>query len=232
MIELYTGFDTRETVGSWVFANSVVQRCSVPVSVTQLSLPAIESVFGAEFRGGSTAFACSRFLIPALRDFRYGVCVFADGADMLCRCDLAEILELVDATKAVQVVPHEYRTRHPRKFVGTALEADNDDYPAPGRKNWASVMVMNCGHMGWRRLSPSKVARLSVLDLMQFKFLTDDEIGYLPLEWNWLVDEYGENEHAKILHWTAGMPGLEPYKDAPQAHEWHAAHESLNYRTD
>jgi hypothetical protein len=51
--------------------------------------------------------------------------------------------------------------------------------------------------------------------------LDDDRIGELPIEWNWLPDEFGENPAAKLLHYTLGTPCFTEFKDTPQADEWH-----------
>jgi hypothetical protein len=52
--------------------------------------------------------------------------------------------------------------------------------------------------------------------------LADDLIGSLPVEWNWLPDEFGSNQEAKLLHWTLGTPCFTDFADANQAEEWHA----------
>src|SRR5690349_24044269 len=47
--------------------------------------------------------------------------------------------------------------------------------------------------------------RSTGLELHQFKWLeSENEIGELPLEWNWLVGEYPFHESAKIVHFTRG----------------------------
>jgi hypothetical protein len=95
------------------------------------------------------------------------------------------------------------------------MESDNTDYP---RKNWASLMLMNCAHPAWRTLT--RIFEMDSMDLLQFRFMDDDEIGGLPREWNWLCDEYGENDAAKVCHWTTGIPGFPNYTDAPMADLW------------
>jgi hypothetical protein len=143
-----------------------------------------------------------------------------DGSDMLCMADVNELLELWDPYMAVQVVKHEYSTRHPRKYVGSAMEADNGDY---ARKQWASMMIINCSHFAWRNVTPEFVRRTTPMDLLQLRFIEDNRIGELPIEWNWLADEFGPNHQAKVLHWTAGIPAFEAHADAPMAREWTAS---------
>jgi hypothetical protein len=138
---------------------------------------------------------------------------------------LAELWAMRDPFKAVQVVQHEYTTKHPRKYIGTGMESANEDYP---RKNWSSLMLINCAHYDWRRITPAKVEKMTGAELHRFEFLEDRFVGALPLEWNWLADEYGPNPDAKLLHWTAGIPAWKAYQDAPMADAWRAAHEKVN----
>jgi hypothetical protein len=164
---------------------------------------------------GTNAFTYARFTIPELMNFS-GFAIFVDAADMLCRGDLTELWDLQDKNFAVQVVKHDYRTKHPRKYLGTELEADNQDYP---RKNWSSVVIWNCGHMAHFEAREELRGKDGAY-LHRFGWLKDNEIGDLPPSWNWLCDELGPNPHAKLLHWTAGLPGFTHYSDSPHADEW------------
>jgi hypothetical protein len=225
MINLYTGFDPREEVGYHTFVSSVLHGASEPVSITPLHLPGLAKVYGGGQRDGTNNFIYTRFLIPYLQQWR-GSAIFVDGADMVLKGDIADLWKLRDPWKAVQVVQHDYKTKHPRKYVGTPMEAANEDYP---RKNWSSVMIINCYHYAWRKITPETVERLAGSDLHRFAFVEPRFLGDLPLEWNWLADEYGDNPDAKLLHWTAGIPAWEHYKNAPMADDWRAAHRNVNH---
>lgn len=227
MIPCYLGFDEREEVGYHTFCSSVLHRCSEPVAFVPLHLPMLPMYRGGQ-RDGTNAFIYSRFLIPYLQAYK-GWALFVDGADMIVKGDLAELWALRDKTKAVQVVKHEYRTKHPRKYVGTRMEADNRDYPC---KNWSSVMLINCEHPSWRRITPEVVETMSGAELHRFAFIAPQHIGELPKVWNWLADEFGENANAKLLHWTAGIPGFAHYKDAPHAADWFEANKKITHATD
>jgi hypothetical protein len=170
----------------------------------------------------------SRFLIPFLQDWR-GTAIFMDGADMLMRGDIADLEALRDPYTAVQVVKHEYKTNAPVKYKGTKMEAPNEDYP---RKNWASVMLINCAHYVWRKLTPSVLLKGNKLETLNFSWCPDQYIGSLPVEWNWLADEFGENERAKVLHWTQGVPLFDEYSASPHAQEWFQMLNRTNYATD
>jgi hypothetical protein len=228
LINIYVGFDEREEAGTHAFVSSVLQHATSPVSFTPLHLKQFRSFYSPGHRDGTNAFIYTRFLIPFLQDFR-GWAMFADGADMLCKADISELWALRDHYKAVQVVQHDYKTRHPRKYIGTKMESANEDYP---RKNWSSLMLINCQHFDWREMKPETVERMSGRDLHTFSFIRPDCLGYLPGEWNWLADEYGENPEAKLLHWTAGTPAFPHYKDTPHAEDFRAQVRRMNHVTD
>ena len=206
-IDIYTGFDSREEIGWHAFASSVMAHTTDAVAFHPLS---------GKQRDGSNAFTYARFLVPFVQKHE-GWAVFADACDMVCMGDISDLWALRDPTCAVQVVKHDYKTKHPRKYVGTAMESDNIDYE---RKNWASLMLINCQHPAWRRLPLHDVIEMPARELLQFKFLPDELIGDLPRTWNWLVDEFGENPEAKIVHWTAGIPAFPHYSEAPMADVW------------
>jgi hypothetical protein len=216
MIPIYFGWDDREAYGSHTFIASVISRASAPLTLTPLKAELFASFYQPNQRDGTNAFTYTRFLIPFLQGFT-GWAIFCDGADMICKADIAELWAQRDHYKAVQVVQHSYKTRHPRKYVGTDMEADNHDY---ARKNWSSVMLMNCSSYAWRELTPERVAAMPGSKLHQFEFMPEDRIGALPEVWNWLPQEFGANPDAKLLHWTAGIPGFPHYAKTEQADDW------------
>lgn len=218
MIRLFCGYDARESIGFHVFSDSVLEHASAPVSIVALDSKGLPQ--------GTNAFTYSRFLVPWLCDFK-GHAIFMDASDMLMLGDVAELDALFDPQFAVQVVKHDdYISRHPRKYVGTTMECANSIYT---RKNWASVMVMNCEHSYWRTLDSQTLKAVSALSLLQFGGLQIEdgrakaEVGALPGEWNRIVDEGQLVEGAKVLHWTAGIPGFPHYAKAPGADLWFAA---------
>lgn len=207
MINLFCGYDPREAIGFHVFASSVLQRASVPIALHPLS--------AMQHPEGSNTFTFSRFAVPRLMGFQ-GSAIFADACDMLMLSDIAELAALFDDRYAVQVVKHPaYTSRHARKYIGTEMECDQSNYD---RKNWASVMLINCAHEAWQRLDQAGTAALR---LLQFQFLRDAEIGELPGDWNRLVDEGQSVRGASLLHWSAGVPAFARYADAPGAEYWH-----------
>jgi hypothetical protein len=213
MLKLFCGYDPREAIGFHVFTHSVIRRASAPIEITPLASMGLGE--------GSNAFTLSRFLVPKLCDFK-GHAIFTDACDMLCMGDIAELDALFDPRYAVQVVKHPaYKTQHRTKYRGTGMECPNMNYD---RKNWASVMLVNCEHPAWR----IDIAELLPVDLLTLKFIADADIGELPAEWNRLVDEGHPNDDAKILHWTAGVPAFDYYTSAPGADLWHFARIEMN----
>lgn len=205
MLRLFCGFDPREAVGLHTFIESVLAHASEPVSITPLNGKT----------DGTNAFTLARFLVPSLCRFE-GFAIWADGSDMLFRTDIAKLADVYDPSFACQVVKHDYTPKSDRKYIGTEMEAPNEAYP---RKNWSSLILWNCAHHANRTLSKSFVASQSGRYLHRFSWLEDSQIGELPAVWNWL-DELGESQEAKIVHWTNGIPGFYHYKSAPHAFEW------------
>lgn len=227
-IQLFAGYDSRESVGFHVFTQSVIDNSSAPVAISALHLGSLQQVYHGGQRDGTNAFIYSRFLIPYLMNYQ-GFAIFADGCDMLCRGDIAELWALRNPFKAVQVVKHDYKTKHPRKYVGTPMEADNADYP---KKNQSSLMLINCAHYAWRGITPETVETLPGSYLHRLEFIDDRFVGELPPEWNYLADEYDHNQDAKLVHWTAGIPGFPHYKDAMHAEEWFRTKARANHAAE
>ena len=215
MIHLFAGYDPGESDGFHVFTQSVLEKASVPVTISPLHLPMLQ-FYNDKNNKGTNAFIQSRFLIPYLMEYK-GWAIFMDGADMMLREDIAQLAALFDPFKAVQVVKHDYTSKHERKYIGTPLENQNIIYP---RKNWSSMMIINCSHYAWRQITPEAVEKLPNPYLHRFEFIDDRFIGELPKEWNWLVTEYPFNSDAKLVHFTLGIPSFEHYKDCDYSQEW------------
>ena len=211
MINLFVGFDPREAVAYHVFCNSIIQNTSVPVQITPLVLSQLQE-FNERHDDRSNDFVYSRFLTPYLSDFK-GWAIFADG-DMICQGDLKELIDMADPSKAVMVVKHDYQTKATQKYLGNI----NENYP---RKNWSSVILWNCEHPKHKILTPDFVSKQTGKFLHRFSWLDDQDIGELPLEWNWLASEYRVNREAKLIHFTLGTPCFKDYKNSDMADIWY-----------
>lgn len=214
MIRLFVGYDPREAAAYHVFCQSVIDHASEPVSITPLAQNHLRNFDGQ--RDGTNQFIFSRYLVPYLCGYQ-GWAIFCDG-DMVCRDDIANLWDLRDDRHAVMVAQHTYQTRHPTKYVGSPLESRNVNYP---RKNWSSVVLWNCAHPSNRVLTPQFIDEAQGAAVHRFSWLDDEEIGELPLIWNWLVDEYERNPDARLLHYTLGIPAFEYYEAAADSRDWH-----------
>ena len=210
MIHCFLGYDQREAIGWHCFVSSLLRRTSAHVAIHRLDACGLPQ--------GSNEFTMSRFLVPYVMGFKDRA-IFFDAADMLCLGDVAELDALFDDRFAVQVVKHDYITMNTTKYIGTTMECPNRDY---NRKNWASAMLVNCGHDAWRHCTPEYLATRKPIEMLTFEHMYDHHIGSLPNEWNRLVDEDQPLEGAKIAHWTAGIPAFPRYMNAPGADLWRA----------
>ena len=208
---VFVGFDEREAEVFHVCVQSIIDHASAPFALFPLSFGTVSNLYQGGMRDGSNAFVYTRFLCPFISKFN-GWSVFLDG-DMVLRNDLHDIFEFCDDSKAVFVVKHDYKTKAKVKYLG----APNEDYP---RKNWSSVILWNNAHEKNRILTPEVVAQRSGKFLHRFEWLNDEDIGELPIDWNWLPDEFGENPDAKLLHYTLGSPCFPEYSNTPMAEHY------------
>jgi hypothetical protein len=203
-IRIFIGYDPREAIAYHVCQQSILEHASEPMRL------AFTPICG-ERRDGSNDFIYARFLVPYYCGFR-GDAIFIDG-DMIVRSDIADLLGEPMFYEGVRVVKHDYRTKHPRKYLGYS----NEDYP---RKNWSSVIVWNCGFFPNRRLRPEYVASQPGSYLHRFAWLKDEQIGELDEGWNKLVLEQTLEEEDKLRHFTIGTPCFPEYAHCEGASEW------------
>lgn len=218
MIRVFIGYDSRETVAYGVLAHSINTRASQPVAIAPVMLGQLEGVFRRERNPlQSTEFSFSRFLVPYLCGYQ-GWAVFMD-CDMLMMDDVANLWKLCDERYAVQVVEHQHVPKEEVKFLG----AVQTKYQ---KKNWSSVMLMNCARC--TALTPDYVNRASGLELHQFKWLANDElIGALPAGWNHLVGYDPPRPGVSVAHFTIGGPWFAEYAECEYAGEWFAERDAM-----
>ena len=219
MLRVYIGYDSKEPVAFHTLSHSILRRATRPVSIAALAQSQLGGLYRRQ-RGPteSTEFSLTRFLVPALSGFE-GWSIFMD-CDMLCRTDLAQLADEAkqQADKAVLVCKHDYVPKTERKFLGHVQTRY-------ARKNWSSLMLFNNARC--KALTPDYVNAAAGLELHRFAWARDEEIGALPLEWNWLVGEYPYNAAAKMAHFTLGGPYFDGYRDCDYAPEWFAEFEAM-----
>jgi len=211
MINVFIGYDSKEKAAFNVLNYSILKNSTKPVSLTPVYLENIKDDFVRERNNlSSTEFSVSRFIVPHLMNYQ-GWALFMD-CDMLMTADINELWRLRDDRYAVQVCKHEYEPKHNKKFLGQVQTTY-------AKKNWSSFMLLNCKKC--QTLTPDYVNKASGLELHQFKWLeSDDLIGELPLEWNWLSDEYEHKDAVKCVHYTDGGPWFEEYRHCDYGDVW------------
>lgn len=220
MIRVFVGYDAREAVAFNVLSHSINRRSSQPVSVAPVMLSQLGSIMTRERHPlQSTDFSFSRFLTPYLCDYD-GWALFMD-CDMLVLDDMAKLWELRDDNYAVMVVKHDHKPSEDVKFLNQAQTKYE-------KKNWSSVMLMNCAKC--KALTPEYVNEASGLDLHRFHWLDSDElIGEIPHGWNHLVDYDPTVPTSEVsnLHYTSGGPYFKDYVDCSYATEWFAERDDM-----
>ena len=220
IIRIFAGYDPNEAAGYHTFCHSVITRASQPVSITPIAKNTFSWWKREGESNGATEFSYARFLVPYLCGYR-GHAIFVDGADMVCLADIADLWALRDHSKSVQCVQHE-------AYTPTGVKMWNQDNRAYPRKNWSSVMIMNCDYHHAHNLTPENVATKPVAWLHRFEWTTDNRIGALPAEWNCLVGEQPIPPEPKLLHYTLGLPEIHA-----SAHDgaWFAERTKMNHVT-
>ena len=211
MINIFIGYDSKEKVAYNVLSHSIIQNSTKPVAITPIALNNLKDDFVRERNAlSSTEFSFSRFMIPHLMNYQ-GWALFMD-CDMLMFEDISKLWRMRDDSKAIQVCKHNYTPKESKKFLGQVQTKYE-------KKNWSSFMLMNCKKC--TTLTPDYVNKASGLELHQFKWLeSEDLIGDLPLEWNWLVGEYEHKDEVKNVHYTKGGPWFEEYAKCDYSQDW------------
>lgn len=165
----------------------------------------------------STEFSISRFLVPEIvkrqaKRQPYGWAIFMD-CDVLVRGSLSPLIEQLDDDKALYCVHHVYEPSQDIKMDGQVQYS----YP---RKNWSSVMAINCDHEANDALTVELVNTARGLDLHTFSWLDGEGIGELGPEWNYLVNHTTNVENPTIVHFTDGIPTMPGYADCEYSKEW------------
>lgn len=231
MHALYVGYDERETLQYMVAKESVKMFAHASVALRYVWMrdlqalglyqrptaydPLTDVISGAPM---ATTFAIARFFTPLLHRGG-GLAAFVD-CDVMFRAPVRGLFDAHQRGKAVSVVKHDYCPANALKMDGCTQTV----YP---RKNWSSVMVFDTDHPKIKALTFDYLNRAPGLELHQFGWLEDDDIGELPPSWNYLVG-HTQCEHPALVHWTEGAPCMSGYEGAEYADEfWYVARRAL-----
>lgn len=213
-LKIFIGYDTREDIAYEVARASILEHMDAEVLALRLDdLREMGLYWRAPDPMSATEFSFSRFLVPALCNFR-GRALFMD-CDFLVRKDLTPLLDYNNPDIAVWVVKHDYKPTALTKMDGQAQR----QYP---RKNWSSFMYFNCEHPMVQGLTPDIVNTETGMYLHRFMWCNDKDIGGLPTTFNYLE---GWHTRAQVpdptcVHFTEGGPWFDTYQNVEYAHEW------------
>ena len=215
-INFFIGYDSKEDIAYRVCKNSLLKRASVNVKVTSLKLDELiaKKLYTRTIDPlASTQFTYSRFLIPALMNYK-GWAIFCD-CDFLFFKDINLLFDTIEGDRAVYCVKHDYKPKEKHKMDGQQQTI----YP---RKNWSSFIVYNCEHPSNKKLTVDLVNSQTGSFLHQFKWLNDNEIGSLDERWNWLEGWSSKNNKKEpyAVHYTRGGPWFDEWQDVEFANEW------------
>jgi lipopolysaccharide biosynthesis glycosyltransferase len=220
---VYIGWDRREPEAYEVARHSLLRRASIPVEVRPIKLDELRER-GLYWREhdplAATEFTYSRFLTPYLAGYESWA-LFCD-CDFLWLADVAELAALTRTKTAIYCVQHDYRPTETTKMDGAVQTV----YP---RKNWSSLMLFNCDHPAVKTLTPEVVNAATGAYLHRLQWVADDDIGSLPIEWNWLEgwNTTPSNGMPKAIHFTRGGPWFEKWRNVEYADLWLAEREAL-----
>jgi hypothetical protein len=214
---VFIGYDPLEDAAAKMLANSIRQNTREDIKI----IPIIRDELLAYSRfmrpidpNGSTQFSITRFLVPFLMNYS-GTGIFFD-CDMLITRDIKEMFDLADPSFAVQVPKHDYVPKTPDKMGGLPQTS----YP---KKQWSAVVIYNCAHESNKALTPKVVTNAEPKFLHRFEWLKEEEIGGIPLEYNFLVGEEDMPDTLPFnIHHTLGAPIFRDCQQVDYADHWKA----------
>jgi len=222
---IFIGWDSRFPEPALVLEYSLRRRSSIPLDIRFLDARHLADCHGFRLPAdklASTEFTYSRFLVPWLCGYE-GKALFLDN-DMVCLGDVAELFALPMTVPdgvssrllALRVVKHDHQPVDGSvKMYGAVQTA----YP---RKNWSSLMLMDCDQL--RCWTKEVVEAGNGARLHRFADLADSQIGDVHPSWNSLDTL---DAGTKLIHWTSGGPWYEQYRDCPHADLWFKTRELM-----
>jgi lipopolysaccharide biosynthesis glycosyltransferase len=212
MFRVFIGWDSRFPEPADVLAYSLRTHASIELDIRYLKLPELRLNRSYDPLA-STEYTYSRFLVPYLCNHQ-GKALYLDS-DMLCLADIAEIAKLDLNGLALRVHKHNHHPSAAVKMNGAVQTA----YP---RKNWSSMMLLNCERLTlWTK---DVVETASGAYLHRFQDIPDNQIGELPKTWNTLDTM---DAATCLTHWTSGGPWLTQTRNCPHADAWLKARDEM-----
>lgn len=231
-LTIHIGYDDRESIASDVATSSILRRTDSPLNISYLKHRDLRTkgwfkrpwqidADTGEYRdlldtkNFSTQFSHTRFLIPALQNFK-GWALFMD-ADMIFLSDIKQLFGLCDDKYAVMCVKHNH---HPPQ---NAVKMDGRMQLTYYRKNWSSFVLWNCAHPANAILTKEHINYTKGSDLHAFSWLDDNEIGAIPFRYNYISGispPLKDGDKPAVIHYTEGGPWFADHADVPYGELW------------
>lgn len=214
-LNIYVGHDPREQVAFDLCKYSIERRSRLGnVNVHKLSSADIPEFNRPREAHQATDFTYTRFLVPFLNNYK-GWAMFVDCDFLFLQSPENIILEnpkLLNYPVSV--------CKHPQYTPNSDIKMDGISQAAMWRKNWCSLILFNCEHPANRVLTTDMVNTHNPgRDFHQLKWLNDNQIGSIPLNWNCL-DDYYHLDNPKAIHYTDGGPWFDNYKNTMYSEYW------------
>ena len=228
MPRVFVGYDSRETLAYEVCRRSILRHCPdayvTPLKQDNLRRAGLyrrafwaddgQAYDAQDGKPFSTEFSFSRFLVPMLGVAEDQDWVAFCDSDFLFRASVDDLFAYADSRFGVMVVKHDYQPQARTKLRGAVAQ---QTYP---RKNWSSLMLVNCQHAATQMLTTFQANTQSGAWLHGFRWLQDEAIGSLPATWNWLQGWSSEEREAKAVHFTMATPDVPNAPPTPYDEEW------------
>lgn len=212
-MKVFIGYDEREAEAFHTCAKSIYDNFDHNRSKLEIKPIVLEELVAKKLYWreddplASTKFTYSRFWTPYLCDYEDWA-MFVD-CDFVFTADLNELFKQARERYRVLVCKHDYTPSQDIKMDGVRQTV----YP---RKNWSSLILFN--NENCEILDLEHLNRMPAKWLHRFQWCSDDEIGDLPLDWNFLVGEYEKTERLpRGIHYTNGGPWFDNCKDVDYA---------------
>tara|TARA_R110002153_G_scaffold13431_2_gene49969 strand:+ start:2797 stop:3462 length:666 start_codon:yes stop_codon:yes gene_type:complete len=216
-INIYIGYDdhAQESYDK-CYLSILNKNTKYNLNIVPINYNTVKSYNRKKDKFESTQFSFARFFTPYESEYK-GISIFVDS-DFLFLDSIDSLIDLYDSNYAVQCCKHNY-------IPESNVKMNNKFQSHYPRKNWSSLMIFNNEHPKNKTLNPLTINNQSGAFLHRFRWLEDNEVGELPIIWNWLTSYYTEtnNIKPKALHYTDGGPWLSGYADCKYADKW------LNY---
>jgi hypothetical protein len=164
----------------------------------------------------STEFSFSRFCTAdmASRLGYSGWVMFCDS-DFIFLQDLTKLFKYAKTfpDKALLTVQFDWQPSEEMKMDGR-IQSPYD------RKLWSSLMMINLDHPGNDKLTTQLINTASGSDLHRFCWLSDEDIGSLPSEWNWIEGISPAKQIPAGVHYSHGLPIHKGYESCKYSDKW------------